>query len=420
MQRKLRVLIVTRLFSGLIQSVVRKKWDPTGIPAIFKIIEGLNRKEMDTDVLFFCKTVLESKDINNSETFILDHHAVNNLKFHVVPFRSTKIKSTKLNIVYNDFFQLIFFVKLILKREFDVVYCDRSNVFLGAVASLFFKRKVFLRLLGFYPDMKGLFSKFIFKLFSPLTYISYLAPYAGIHCTQDDSGGEYYLSKIPNRFAKKKLLLNGVDKKVSSEKELDGLRKKHHLRDDRPIILYVGKLERSKGCIEYLDTMLKISSAGCKFYAFIIGAGPLAEELKKLIRTYGLENVVKFVGSVGNDKIHHYYNLADIYVHLYLYASLTNTVLEAMSAGNALVLISPDKNMHVGEYTEEIIPQDCAIRFDRGNIVNDLSQKLEFLLNGNINIEILQEKINNIGPKILKTWENRIDEEINLITRNLN
>ena len=142
MQRNLRVLIVTRLFSGLVQSIVMKKWVPTGIPAIFKIIEGLNRKEMDTDVLFLCKTAMESKDINNSETFTLDHHAVNKLKFHVVPFRSTKIKSTKLNTVYNDFFQLIFFIKLILKREFDVVYCDRSNVFLGAIASLFFKRKI--------------------------------------------------------------------------------------------------------------------------------------------------------------------------------------------------------------------------------------------------------------------------------------
>ena len=129
MQRKLRVLIVTRLFSGLVQSIVKKKWDPTGIPAIFKIIEGLNRKEMDADVLFLCKTAIESKDIYNAETFILDHHAVNKLKFHVVPFRNTKIKSTKLNTVYNDFFQLIFFIKLILKREFDVVYCDRQKCF---------------------------------------------------------------------------------------------------------------------------------------------------------------------------------------------------------------------------------------------------------------------------------------------------
>jgi len=420
MQKNTRVLIVTRLFSGLIQSMVTKKWKPTGIPAIFKLIEGLNRKDIDTDVLFLCKTMLESKDINTSETFILDQHAVNKLKFHVVPFRSTKIKSTKINAVYNDFFQLIFFVKLLSKRKIDVVYCDRSNVFLGAVASLFFKRKVFLRLLGFYPDMKALFSKIIYKLFSPLTYISYLAPFAGIHCTQDDSGGGYYLSKIPNRFAKKKLLLNGVDKKVSSKKELDRLRKKHHLKDDRPIILYVGKLEKSKGTIEYLETMVKISGAGCKFYAFIIGAGPLAEEVKKSIRTYDLNDVVRFVGPVENDQIHHYYNLTDIYVHLYLYASLTNTVLEAMCAGNALVLISPDTNMHVGEYTEEIIPQDCAIRFDRENIVNDLSQKLEVLLNGHTNIKTLQEKMNNIAPQILPSWNNRIDEEINLIISSVN
>ena len=85
-----------------------------------------------------------------------------------------------------------------------------------------------------------------------------------------------------------------------------------------------------------------------------------------------------------------------------------------MCAGNALVLISPDTNMHVGEYTEEIIPQDCAIRFDRKNIVNDLSQKLEVLLNGHTNIKTLQEKMNNIAPQILPSWNNRIDEMLSI------
>ena len=111
------------------------------------------------------------------------------------------------------------------------------------------------------------------------------------------------------------------------------------------------------------------------FYLFILFSISSSAQQNTFIRTYNLHNVVRFVGPVENNKIHHYYNLADIYVHLYLYASLTNTVLESMCAGNALVLISPDKNMHVGEYTEEIIPQDCAIRFDRENIVHDLKQK---------------------------------------------
>ena len=74
----------------------------------------------------------------------------------------------------------------------------------------------------------------------------------------------------------------------------------------------------------------------------------------------------------------------------------------------------------IPDYIEEIIPQDCALRFDRGNIVNDLSQKLEVLLSEHNNIETLQEKINNIAPKILQSWNNRIDEEINLIIRSVN
>ena len=63
MNRTPKALIVTRLFSGLIKSVINKNWMPTGIPAIYKIIEGMNQSGIETDVLFLCKTVSESRNI---------------------------------------------------------------------------------------------------------------------------------------------------------------------------------------------------------------------------------------------------------------------------------------------------------------------------------------------------------------------
>ena len=94
MNQKPRALIVTRLFSGLIKSVINKDWKPTGIPAIYKIIEGMNQSGMKTDVLFLCKTELESKDILKTESFRLKQNKVNNILFHVAPYKHTIIKST--------------------------------------------------------------------------------------------------------------------------------------------------------------------------------------------------------------------------------------------------------------------------------------------------------------------------------------
>ena len=412
-------LIVTRLFSGLIRSVVDKNWKPTGIPAIYKIIEGMNQSGIKTDVLFLCKTDLESKDILKTESFRLEQNKVNNILFHVAPYKNTIIKSTRFNWLYNDFFQLIYYIKLLSQRKYDVIYCDRANVFYGAVAALFLRKKVILRLLGIYPDMKALFSNIKCAVLSPITYFSYLAPFTFITCTQDDSGGGYYLSKLPNQNVPKKLLLNGVDHKNSSSQELLKLREKHALKSDRPVLLFVGKLEKVKGCIEYVETMINIKNQGYKFYALIIGAGPMSEKIEKIIEDNNIDDVVKFIGPVPNTEIYHYYNLADIYVHLYIWASLTNTVLESMCAGNALVLISPSKEEHIGEYAEEIIPSDCAVRFSREKNVPDLTEKLLVLLDDPLKIRDYKARMAKLAPKILSGWEQRIDYEIGLIRKSV-
>ena len=63
-RNNVKVLVVTRLFSGLIRSVVEEKWQPTGIPAMYRFIEGLSRHHIPAVVVFLCKTAMESKDIN--------------------------------------------------------------------------------------------------------------------------------------------------------------------------------------------------------------------------------------------------------------------------------------------------------------------------------------------------------------------
>ena len=419
MIKKPRALIVTRLFSGLIRSVTNKNWKPTGIPAIYKIIEGMNQSEIETDVLFLCKTEKETKHILGTDSFRLSQDKVNNILFHVAPYHMTFTKSTRLNWLYNDFHQLVYFMKLIYKRDYDLIYCDRANVFFGAMASVFAKKKVILRLLGIYPDMKKLFLDKKYAMFYPITYLSYLAPFTYITCTQDDSGGGYYLSRLPNKSVPKKLLLNGVDHKKSSPQLLEQLRERHELKRDIPILLFVGKLEKVKGCTEYIETMITLRDQGCKFYALIIGSGSLSGKLEQIIEENNISDVVKFIGAVPNTEICHYYNLTDIYVHLYVWASLTNTVLESMYAGNALVLISPSKEGHIGEYAEEIIPNDCAVRFSRKNIVPDLTEKLVHLLSNPTKISDYKSRMANLAPTILSGWKQRIDKEIDLIKKSL-
>ena len=102
MKNKRNTLIVIRLFSGLVSSVVKKNWRPTGIPAIYKIIEGMNNSGIKTDVLFLCKTDLESKNILNTESFRLEQDQVKNIHFHIVAFKNTKINGKKIEGTLSD------------------------------------------------------------------------------------------------------------------------------------------------------------------------------------------------------------------------------------------------------------------------------------------------------------------------------
>jgi len=414
-----RVLIVTRLFSGLINSVVTRQWNPTGIPAIYKLIEGMNRRGFVTDVLFLCKNKVESKDIKCSETFRLRQDSIKNVQFHVVPFRSSKLKSQKLDKIINAFFQFLYFLKFLVINRPNIIYCDRSHVIFGAITLILFHKRVFLRLLGFYPDMKAFITKPKHKFFHPITFLAYRVPFTGVICTQDDSGGGYYMPKIANSKTPQKLLLNEVDYKRSTQEELDELMKRHDLSHDRPILLFVGKLEKEKGCIEFVETMLNLSILGYKFYALVIGSGPLTGKVEKLIHENDHQGILRFVGPIENKKIQRYYNLTDIYVHLYIWASLTNTVLEAMCAGNALVLVSPSKEEHIGEYAEELIPQECVVKFNRENIVEDLSIEIGRLLENPEKIVAMKKNMAILSNRVLYTWNQRINNEIDLILQSV-
>lgn len=411
----MRVLMATRLFSGLIQSAVEQKWQPTGIPAMYRFIEGLSRQRIPADVVFLCKTAAESKDIHDMKVFTIDDDRVRKINFHVVPFYSLKIRSTKLNGIWNEWRQWRYCVRVLKASGADAVYCDRSHVIFGATARLWFKKRVTLRLLGFYPDMKKLFTTIRYKLWFPLTYLAYFAPFDQIICTQDDSGGSYYLSKLPRRSVPKALLVNGVAHKDSSPEERAALRIKHGLEKDWPILLYVGKIEKPKGCLEFIEVMDNLYKSGRKFYALMLGQGSLEHEVQAKIAEQGIAEVVKYVGAVDNDQIYHYYNLADVYVHLYLWASLTNTVLEAMRAGRALVILSSSAQTHAGKYADSFIPDDCKIEFDRDNMVQSLTSVLGGLLGNKGKMRLLQRNMEEFAKDHLSSWSGRVDEEIKMV-----
>ncbi len=126
----------------------------------------------------------------------------------------------------------------------------------------------------------------------------------------------------------------------TENKEL--LKARYGLRS-KLIILFVGRLVEVKGC-EYLIQGFKTVIDSFKdIQLVIVGDGPLEEDLKKKVKTLGLEEYVMFTGLVDYSCIHDYYIMADIVVVPSIVDSsgfqegFPVVLIEALAAGKAIV-----------------------------------------------------------------------------------
>ena len=111
----------------------------------------------------------------------------------------------------------------------------------------------------------------------------YKTKFNSIICTQDGSPGDYWLKKYSSKKTPKFLLLGGydLDQKIKIKKKI---------RNKTLNILFVGRLERFKGCVEFVDTAITLSKKFPKNFKFIIiGKGSLENILKRKINNKNLD-----------------------------------------------------------------------------------------------------------------------------------
>ena len=112
-----------------------------------------------------------------------------------------------------------------------------------------------------------------------------------------------------------------------------------HNRRQRPEleIVSVGRLHWKKGYTDALWAVAGLRAAGVEFRYRIIGSGGDDEELRWHIKDLGLDTVVELVGPTNPDRIPIELARADVFLHPALTEGFGNAVLEAQSAGLAVV-----------------------------------------------------------------------------------
>jgi glycosyltransferase involved in cell wall biosynthesis len=410
----MRPVFIIRMPSGLIDSVKKSDWRPYGIPAIYKLIEGLNQKNIALDILFLCKTERESNNIKGIKKV-----KFNNLKanFYIFQYHHLRVSSSRARKFYNDCLQFgkVFF-KFFLKKKYDLIYIDRTNIVLAAFSSLFVRAKIVIRFLGI-ANFKHFTDKMTYILSSPLVYLSLKVPYSLVICSEDGSPSRNLFTKCLNKRTPYKILLNGVDEKAVSKDTEVSIRSRYNFDAKIPIFLFVGKLTPDKGPREFIDVLLRLKDKGKKFYTIFICGGGDFRVLYEEVCSGGLGDQVVFERFVEHSKMLSYYQQSDVYISLNKFGNLSNAVLEAMAAAKCIIMLGKEDKTGVDESTERFVPDDVVIRIDRNNIVKDLTKKLADLIDNPEKISIYSKYMRSFAKEFLWSWDERINYEIELLEK---
>lgn len=409
----MKILYVSRVFSGIKTSLETSTWDPTGVPTIYKMIENLDKsKNINLNIVFI-----------NRENMI-DYNAVK--KFRKKKFQkinSNTIILTPLNLRFTNYFffkkiinvinEILYFLNLFLickKFSPDLIYIDRSNLYQAALLSRFTSHKVFFRIMGIYPSMFEIFNNNIITNF--ILRNCYKSPFNFVLNTEDGTPGNKFLKIAINHKTKTMTMLNGVN-----------LPRKYipvsnfNFPKNRFKILFLGRLIDYKGIIDFTNAMidlLKIDSHN--FHVVIAGYGPLEKEVHNLVITNNLENNFTFLKHVSHKEIYSLFQNIDLYISLNRLGNLSNTNLEAINSEKCIII--PESNINSGRdiYLDKFMPEETIIR-----IPKDVNEK-EFIVNKCIKLfkfpnelEVRKHNTKKFAKKLLVSWEERIESEVKLM-----
>lgn len=158
---------------------------------------------------------------------------------------------------------------------------------------------------------------------------------------------------------------NAVDSEfLNTERISPNLRRRYGIREDVPIVGYVGSLVDYEGLPVLLRALHQLRVHGKQPHLFCVGDGPALAGLKRLTHSLDLDQVVTFTGRVSRSAVVDYYRLLDLFIVPRRDLRVCRLVtpikpLEAMASGIPLVYSDlPPLSELAGEETGVSFPPD--------------------------------------------------------------
>lgn len=117
----------------------------------------------------------------------------------------------------------------------------------------------------------------------------------------------------------------------------DAFRAREDFYIRRNIVGLVGRLNREKGCLEFVKAIPLILSKKKDARFLVVGEGPLENEMKEELEKAGCTDKVEFVGAVPNEEVADYFNQMKFHILPSHTEAASATIFEAMACGTIVI-----------------------------------------------------------------------------------
>ncbi|HEY8683240.1 MAG TPA: glycosyltransferase [Rhodanobacter sp.] len=132
-------------------------------------------------------------------------------------------------------------------------------------------------------------------------------------------------------------LYNGVDGQRFAPGSKTAARERLGLSSSELLLLYVGNLKRSKGCVDLLEALPALLARQPTARLLFVGRGPCAAELLERAAALGCADRLQLAGAVAHDQLGDWFRAADLLCLASHNEGVPNVVLEAMACGTPVV-----------------------------------------------------------------------------------
>ena len=189
------------------------------------------------------------------------------------------------------------------------------------------------------------------------------------------------------------------------EKAKDMINKKHNLKEEEKVFLFVGRINKLKNILFIVDS-LKILKEKCnfKFKMLFVGDGQDEDELKQYIKEKQMEDDIIMCGRVmDRDMLAAYYARCDLFLFPSLYDTSSIVQIEAASQGKPGVFLE-------GSVTSGTVEKDVS-----GYIVeNDPNKYAEKIIEIVSDEEAYKKVCENVFKDVYVNWDDKVEEVYNL------